>query len=183
MQSAVEAAIAAFRAAGAAVTDVELPGDFDELIARHRTIMAVEAAAWHRERFARDADDYLPALRSLIEEGLATRATDYAEARRHQAQMRRSVRGCFSRADVLVGPAATGAAPERATTGDPQFNSPFSYTGLPTVTFPVALSAGNLPLALQLVGGKLTEERLLRTACRLLSAVPHPMLSVSPAID
>ena len=38
------------------------------------------------------------------------------------------------------------------TTGDPVFNSPWSFTGLPTASFPIAFSPDGLPLSLQLVG-------------------------------
>ena len=35
---------------------------------------------------------------------------------------------------VLMCPATTGPAPLAHTTGDPAFNSPWSYTGLPTIS-------------------------------------------------
>jgi aspartyl-tRNA(Asn)/glutamyl-tRNA(Gln) amidotransferase subunit A len=57
-----------------------------------------------------------------------------------------------SRLDALVTPAAIGTAPEPHTTGDPAFNSPWSYTGLPTVSFPIGLAPDNLPVAVQLIG-------------------------------
>ena len=62
--------------------------------------------------------------------------------------------------DVLVCPAAVGPAPAAETTGDPAFNSPWSYTGLPTVSFPMGLSAEGLPLAMQLVGRPYDEPTL-----------------------
>jgi Asp-tRNA(Asn)/Glu-tRNA(Gln) amidotransferase A subunit family amidase len=50
------------------------------------------------------------------------------------------------------------------TTGDPAFNSPWSYTGFPVVSFPVMLSADGLPLAIQLVGRLFEEPALFRVA-------------------
>ena len=47
---------------------------------------------------------------------------------------------------------ATGIAPGRETTGDPSFNAPWSYTGQPTLSFPIGLSPDGLPLSFQLVG-------------------------------
>ena len=61
-------------------------------------------------------------------------------------------------------PAATGPAPTADTTGDPAFNSPWSYTGLPTVSIPTGLSPDGLPLALQLVGQAEDEGKLLEAA-------------------
>ena len=49
-------------------------------------------------------------------------------------------------------PATTNPPPPAQTTGDPAFNSPWSYTGLPTVSITAGWSADGLPLALQLVG-------------------------------
>ena len=67
-------------------------------------------------------------------------------------------------ADALLTPAALGAAPDPSTTGDPVFNSPWSLLGLPTVSFPIGLSADGLPLAVQLVGRAGFDPPLLRTA-------------------
>jgi aspartyl-tRNA(Asn)/glutamyl-tRNA(Gln) amidotransferase subunit A len=71
---------------------------------------------------------------------------------------------CFGGVDALLTPAAPGPAPDAATTGDPVFNSPWSYTGLPTVCFPAGRSAEGLPLAVQLVGRAWDEGRLLAAA-------------------
>ena len=70
----------------------------------------------------------------------------------------------LGKTDVLLTPATTGLAPDAATTGDPAFNSPWSYTGLPTVSLPCAWTADGLPLALQLVGKRWSEDRLLSYA-------------------
>jgi aspartyl-tRNA(Asn)/glutamyl-tRNA(Gln) amidotransferase subunit A len=51
-----------------------------------------------------------------------------------------------------------------ATTGDPAFNSPWSFTGLPTVSLPVERDSAGLPLAIQLVGRPWTEALLLAAA-------------------
>jgi Asp-tRNA(Asn)/Glu-tRNA(Gln) amidotransferase A subunit family amidase len=51
-----------------------------------------------------------------------------------------------------------------SSTGDPAFNSPWSYTGLPTVCLPAARSPDGMPLAVQLVGRPWDEGRLLAAA-------------------
>jgi aspartyl-tRNA(Asn)/glutamyl-tRNA(Gln) amidotransferase subunit A len=66
--------------------------------------------------------------------------------------------------DALLTPAARGPAPDARTTGDPAFNSPWSYTGLPTVSLPAAWSPEGLPLALQLVGRPWGETELFGAA-------------------
>ena len=54
--------------------------------------------------------------------------------------------------DAWITPATVGTAPDPSTTGDPAFNSPWSYTGLPTVSFPIGLAPDGLPVAIQLIG-------------------------------
>jgi aspartyl-tRNA(Asn)/glutamyl-tRNA(Gln) amidotransferase subunit A len=164
VRGAMRAAIDALRAAGADIREAALPRGFDEVLPRHRIVMAVEAAGVHERRFAEHPDDYLPAIRSLIEEGIAVPATEYSRCREHQVRLRREILSAFAEADVLVCPATTGPAPDRSTTGDPAFNSPWSYVGLPTVSFPVGLDEQGLPLSIQLVGRPFAEASLFRAA-------------------
>src|SRR5690606_26133063 len=126
--------------AGAQVVDAALPAEFDDVLPRHRIVMAVEAAAVHDDRLREFPDDYLPNVRSLIEEGRRVSSVEYARTRAHQRRLMRTIESCFEDCDALVCPATTDPAPAAATTGDPAFNSPWSYTGLPTISFPVALS-------------------------------------------
>ena len=46
-----------------------------------------------------------------------------------------AMRCCSTRLDALVTPATVGAAPDPSTTGDPAFNSPWSYLGFPRSRF------------------------------------------------
>ena len=153
-----------FAAADAVVKEVALPAGFAEVLARHRTVMAVEAAAFHGPRLRRHPQDYEPKIRQLLQEGLACPASEYTHCKAHQAQLRREMSSRFDGVDVLLTPATTGPAPPADTTGDPAFNSPWSYTGLPTVSIPAGWSAEGLPLAIQLVGAPFAEAQLLSAA-------------------
>jgi aspartyl-tRNA(Asn)/glutamyl-tRNA(Gln) amidotransferase subunit A len=153
-----------FQEKRAAVRGIALPAGFAEVVARHRTVMAVEAATFHEPRLRRHPDDYRPRIRGLLEEGLACPAPEYARAKEHQRELSRDMLACFEGVDVLLTPATRGPAPDAATTGDPAFNSPWSYTGLPTVCLPAGWSAEGLPLAIQLVGRPWHEAELLAAA-------------------
>jgi aspartyl-tRNA(Asn)/glutamyl-tRNA(Gln) amidotransferase subunit A len=153
-----------YRRRGASVIDVALPASFAEVIARHRTVMAVEGVAYHESRLRRHPDDYLPKIRSLLEEGLACSAAEYARCKEHQRQLTAEMRACFEGVDALLTPATPGPPPDASTTGDPAFNSPWSYTGLPTVSFPAGRSPEGLPLCVQLVGRPWSEADLLTAA-------------------
>ena len=154
----------ALRLAGATVADVSLPAGFSEVLGRHQTVMAVEAAAYHAPRLQRHPEDYPPRIRELVEQGLACSAPEYARCKEHQRHLIQEMLGCFEGFDALLTPATTGPAPDGRTTGDPAFNSPWSYTGLPTVAVPAGWSADGLPLAIQLVGPPWEEAELLAAA-------------------
>lgn len=164
MKQALDEACDRLNSQGATIRDMTLPSAFAEVTERHRIVMAVEAAAFHEPRLRRHPDDYAPNIRTLLEEGLACPAPEYARCKEHQLSLTGEMEYCVGMVDALITPATVGPAPDAATTGDPLFNSPWSYTGLPTVTFPMARDAGGLPLGLQLVGRTWSEAGLLATA-------------------
>ena len=53
---------------GAEIVEYALPPEFAEVVARHRIVMAVEAAAFHESRLRQHPDDYAPKIRQLLEE-------------------------------------------------------------------------------------------------------------------
>jgi Asp-tRNA(Asn)/Glu-tRNA(Gln) amidotransferase A subunit family amidase len=151
-------------AAGATVADVLEPIDFDDVFRSHRIVMAFEAAAGHRERLALMPGAYPPRITELIREGESIADSDYQIERGLRDGRVAAMMALFDDHDALVTPATVGPAPDPSTTGDPAFNSPWSYLGFPTVSFPVGLSAGGLPLAVQLIGRPGDDLGLLGTA-------------------
>jgi aspartyl-tRNA(Asn)/glutamyl-tRNA(Gln) amidotransferase subunit A len=164
VRAMMDQVVALVQARGGRVDEVALPAGFAEVVARHRTVMAVEAASYHQVRLERHPEDYDRNIRGLLEEGLECPAPEYARCKEHQRQLSQAMLECFGDVDALLTPATVGPAPDRETTGDPAFNSPWSYTGLPTVSFPARLSPDGLPLAVQLVGRPWDEARLLAAA-------------------
>lgn len=145
------------------IAEVALPVAFGEILANHRVIMAVESAKFHQVRLQRHPDDYPPRIRALMEEGLACPAPEYGRCLQRQERLKMEMRMHFNNC-VLLTPATTGPAPNADTTGNPAFNSPWSFTGQPTVSFPTGHFAGGLPLAIQLVGTHENELGLLQAA-------------------
>ena len=152
------------RRAGAAVEEVSLPASFADIPDTAQVITSVEAAAYHREMFAEHTEDYKPHIRQLIEEGLATPATRYASALEARLQQRADVAPLLNTVDALITPGAPGAAPGLETTGKAVMQRPWSVTGVPAIGIPTGLSAGGLPLAVQLVGPPKREDQLLAVA-------------------
>ena len=167
---------------GAIVEEIALPAAFSDVIPRHRIVMAVEAAQYHEPRLRRHPEDYSPRITQLLEEGLACPAAEYARTKVHQDELTRSMRHALHSDVVLLCPATTGPAPPADTTGDPAFNSPWSYTGLPTVSIQTGYFVDGLPLAIQLVAGPNREDLLFRVAswCEKRLA-PSPLVPKAPA--
>lgn len=153
-----------FAAAGANVSDVTADLAMDGVIQMHRCIMATEAAFTHAPHWDEHADEYGPAIRSLIEEGLGISAIDYLTATSLQAEATNAFEAALGDNDLMIVPASLGTAPDRSTTGNPLMNSPWSYSGLPTISFPIGLAPDGMPLALQCVGAKMSESQLLSSA-------------------
>jgi aspartyl-tRNA(Asn)/glutamyl-tRNA(Gln) amidotransferase subunit A len=165
MRRAIDKACGQLEEAGLSIADCPLPAAFSEITERHQTVMAVEAASYHELRFRRHPDDYPPRIRSLIEEGLACPAPAYARTKEHQRTLKASILESFRDGiTVAIVPATLGPAPAMATTGLPTFNSPWSYTGLPAVSFPIGWTDDGLPLCMQLIGRPWEEAELLQMA-------------------
>jgi aspartyl-tRNA(Asn)/glutamyl-tRNA(Gln) amidotransferase subunit A len=175
-------AVEKLRSAGIEFGTARVAGSFEEVITMHRRIMAVDAAEAHHQWFPARRAEFGPKIAELLDEGVRTSAVDYAAALRHQVAFRCQMARAFAGFDALLTPATTSPAPGRETTGDPRFNAPWSYCGLPTVSIPCGLSADGLPLAVQLIGRPLDDLRLLAIAARCEQAfefegVPPLLLS------
>lgn len=159
-----ERAMSRLSRAGLATADCPLPASFDTVLENHRTVMLTEIAAGHAERFREGRMHYLPRMAALIEEGSQRRGVEYILARQHQRDFSRDMDRLLEDWEVLACPATPGGAPGPETTGDPTFNSPFSYCGLPAVTVPMGLDSDGLPLGLQLIGRRNGDRELLLAA-------------------
>ena len=151
--------------AGAIVEEVSLPPSFASCYAAHRTVMNVECAAFHEQYFRDRADDYGPNLRAVIEAGILIPGVRYVQAQRMRRRFREEMTALANRVDALLTPTTPAPAPrDLNTTGDPQFQSPWTSSGLPTVTIPSGLSESGLPLGIQLAGPSFGEAPLLAVA-------------------
>jgi Asp-tRNA(Asn)/Glu-tRNA(Gln) amidotransferase A subunit family amidase len=165
VREAVITAVDRLAGQGAAIEPLRLPIDFEEVLDMHWRIMAVEAAAYHRRQFAVHRQSYGPMIARLLDEGLGISGVEYAAALAHQRAFRRDVVDLLGPYDALLMPATDTPAPPRLdTTGPRDFQAPWSYAGLPVVSFPCGLAADAMPVALQLVQRPDQESLLLRAA-------------------
>ena len=152
MLHAFEQALAILSAAGAVIEDGPVDAfDFEAMLMEHRLIMAAEAAALHESRFLDQRAEYAPQIRLLIEEGLSIPLTHYVRSELAWREARQKTNDFLPKnASLVVSPATVGAAPDASTTGNPCCNSPWSYLGWATVSFPIGLAPDGLPLAIQI---------------------------------
>jgi aspartyl-tRNA(Asn)/glutamyl-tRNA(Gln) amidotransferase subunit A len=150
--------------AGAAVDEAKLPPTFQAVYAAAALITRSDTASIHAERHRQKADLYRPAIRAAIEVGMLIPGELYVRALRIRRQFRREMGPLLNRYDVLLTPTTPAPAPEGMATGDPQFQTPWSLSGLPSITVPCGLTRSGLPLGIQLVSGTFTEASLLSAA-------------------
>lgn len=165
MRQATESALEKLSSAGAEIQPVAVPPMFGDVLKMHRRIMAVEAAEYHREKFASHRAGYGPMITSLLDEGLAIPAVDYVAAKAWHREFRRQAATLLCGVDALIMPSTHTTAPATlATTGTPQFQAPWSLARLPVVSIPCGLAVDDMPAAVQLVGRMDDESHLLRMA-------------------
>ena len=164
-RGAVEDAAQRLAAAGADVRDADPGIDFAYGYTAHRTVQQSEMAEWHEPLYRGHEQDYLPRTREYLDAGFAYTSVEFVRAENYRAVMRDRALAVLADCDALMMPTASSPAPrELSNTGDTRFQSPWSFTGLPSIAIPIGLAANGLPLSLQFVGGRFGEEGLLAAA-------------------
>jgi len=161
----IRATVDRFARAGATVHEVTLPPSFAGVHAAGRSVLEVEAAAYHEELYRAHAAQYRPRTRELIASGLTRPAVAYARAQRERLAFRRDVMPLLAEHDALLSPTAPSPAPEGlGATGDPWFCAPWSFAGVPAASLPIGVSSLGLPHAVQLVGAAGHDAKILAVA-------------------
>jgi Asp-tRNA(Asn)/Glu-tRNA(Gln) amidotransferase A subunit family amidase len=175
-----DADIAAARAAGASVTELELPSSLAGGLGIHRTIMAFEAHRFVGPLIRHDSNRASPQLLALLDAGAAITLTDYRAARRSQDSLTGQFDEWLDAFDAVATLSAMGEAPGLDTTGDPRCCTRWTLVGAPAVTLPTGLGPRGLPLGIQLVGKLGRDQDLLGVARWFESMRPwsrQPMVS------
>lgn len=153
------------------VSIVEVNVDFLREAALANGIMTqADGAAFHRERLKDHPDWFGADVRLRLEAGAAFTSSEYALARRTQAEVKRRCELLFEQYDVLLLPTTPIPAPvlegenaiERARQLT-RFTAPFNLTGLPALSVPCGFTKEGLPIGLQIVSRAWNEAGALRT--------------------
>ncbi|HEX6899353.1 MAG TPA: amidase [Thermoanaerobaculia bacterium] len=141
--------------AGFEVRSAPAMPDFEEIVTRHRRLVAAEAARVHRDWFPRFRDLYAPQTVELIERGQPVTEEEMERDRAGRDKLRRELTAAMDAhgIDLWISPPALGPAPRGlGNTGDPIMNLPWTHAGLPTLGIPAGLSAERMPMGLQVAG-------------------------------
>lgn len=171
-----EEAVAALRAAGARIEDVDIPhAAVTPAVYLH--IHASEATACHVAMLDTVPEGYSPTVRLRLEMGRYIQAGDYIRALNAREVLRREVDAAIGDRDGLVLPTLPIPAPpvgaESLSVGGGtllvralmlRLTQLFNLTGHPAVTMPCGRTSQGLPCGLQLVGRRHETETLLQVA-------------------
>ncbi|HEY3909449.1 MAG TPA: amidase [Stellaceae bacterium] len=163
-QALLERAASRLAAGGAIVKDITLsPAD---ILNCQRRIFEFEAARNYAYEYEVHGDQLSAALRDgLLKQGRALPLAAYVEAIETAEQFRARLDDVFDKFDVLLTPSAVGEAPEGlGSTGDARFNAIWTLAWTPCVTLPAGAGRDGLPLGIQLVGRRFSDEKLLDAA-------------------
>jgi Asp-tRNA(Asn)/Glu-tRNA(Gln) amidotransferase A subunit family amidase len=162
---AMDAAARALSAAGARVSQVELPPDFAALGDAHGDILGYEIARNLAHEHTVHGVRLSTRLRELLEASQRVTPERYDRARVLARACRMAFSGAIDECHVLLAPSTTGEAPEGLeSTGNPVMNRVWTLLHVPCVTVPVARGPSGLPVGLQVIGRFADDARTLAAA-------------------
>ncbi|MEO8006526.1 MAG: amidase [Betaproteobacteria bacterium] len=176
VRAVMEAALARFRAAGAAMNEVDIPG-IGLAPGIQLITMASEGAQANSGLLAHHADKLGDDVRLRLETGQFYLAVDYIKAQQLRNQVRQSMIDSFGDADVMIIPAMPVLPPKSGTMTVElggrtmhvtptltRFTSPINFCGFPALSMPCGKSAAGLPVNLQVVGRPGADATVLRVS-------------------
>jgi Asp-tRNA(Asn)/Glu-tRNA(Gln) amidotransferase A subunit family amidase len=176
VRGAMDEALECFRAAGAPLAEVDVPGI--ELAPGVQLItIASEGAQANWDLLARHGDKLGEDVRLRLEIGQFYLAVDYIKAQQLRNQIRQSMITSFGDADVMIIPAMPVLPPKSGTMtlelgGKTvhvaptltRFTSPINFCGFPALSMPCGKARNGLPVNLQIVGRPGADATVLRVA-------------------
>jgi aspartyl-tRNA(Asn)/glutamyl-tRNA(Gln) amidotransferase subunit A len=179
---------------GMEIVEVDVEGLADAAAANF-VVLNAEAFAAHEATLRSSMQMYGSSARLYQTQGAFLSAADYIAARAVGQNVQRLLDEALSAVDVLATPVVPFLTAEAARTakarphtgGGAIFTAPFNLTGHPALAVPGGMSAGGIPIGLQLVGRKNGEADLLRFGYAYEQATMwhtvHPPLAAAAALS
>jgi len=170
--TALNAAMADMKAAGAVFVEVRLP-DVRPMLERMISAVFVDAAITHAPTYPSHKSSYSPAAARFLELGQTTLAADYALLAIWRREFLGHLTRMFEAAELFIAPVASiepptleeiGAmanAPWPSTEPLLAHTIPFNLAGVPSLTLPMRTGSSGVPLGFQMIGPNLGESTLL----------------------
>jgi aspartyl-tRNA(Asn)/glutamyl-tRNA(Gln) amidotransferase subunit A len=181
-----EEALERLRSAGARILDIEIQ-HAAEIGPVYLHIVLSDAAAYHAATLEATPDRYTASVRLRLEMGRYLLAEDYVRALAAREVLRREVDAALAQHDALILPTLAIPAPPIGATTVPvgsasepvrnvmlRLTQLFNVTGHPAISLPSGSTAGGLPCAVQLVGGRQQTDALLRVALACEKRISSP---------
>lgn len=154
-------------AAGAAVEDVELPAEFSNIIAWHKTVCTGEGRAAFWPDYLTSAQKLTPSVRQLVEDGMTLSRAELTTALDGIAALRPTIDAIASKYTAIITPSVAGEAPlfdESRSTGSHQFNRMWTALHVPVVNVPALKGPNGMPVGVSVVGPRYHDQAVLRAA-------------------
>ncbi len=178
VESAVRGAVARAGSLGATIVPVKVP-DVGALNAVGRVILLSEAAAVYAP-YVSQRGSFGGDVLALLDQGSLVAAADYINAQRLRRRMRQEFAALWKQVDCLFCPTTPNAPPRIGATsvrlGGQEEDVRLATTrlvrginvlGFPSLSMPCGLTAGGLPIGLQIVGPAFEESLILRIGAAL----------------
>ena len=148
--------------AGATVSDIEPPAEVDAAMVNFSTILCTEDS----RAISADVGDRLDRINAWaqksIREAKDITEAQYADAKAAAARARAAMDGVFDDFDVLITPSTRGEAPTDRMSIEPSFfNRIWTWMHVPCLSLPAFTGPSGMPVGLQLVSRRDTDEKLL----------------------
>jgi Asp-tRNA(Asn)/Glu-tRNA(Gln) amidotransferase A subunit family amidase len=164
-QHAVEDAAQRLASAGYAISEVELPPQYADLVVTREIINDFERARGMAYEWQVHSEQISDGLAKSIRNGLAMPRDRFIDALERVAGCRQLLCEVFADFDVLLTPTAQGEAPLGLIfTGDHRFQSIWTQLRTPTITLPTHVGPNGMPIGIQLVAARYTDNHLLAIA-------------------
>ena len=166
--SAVDRAALVFKDLSARVEKVDMSWLYELALANSQMTQA-DGAAFHRERMKEHPDWFGADVYQRLQNGAGLSSSEYALARRNQAEGRRRFEVFFEKFDILLlpttpipAPLIDDASPIEAARQLTRFTASFNLTGLPALTVPSGFTETGLPIGLQIISKHWAEAKVLQ---------------------
>ncbi len=143
----------------------DAPSYFKDIDKNHRIIHETDLSNNFQIYYKKSKNKLSKEMQSAISRGMKYSAKEYLDAVDFMKRSYESYKEVFEDYHGVLSPCSTGVADKGLkSTGSADFNRVWSYMHTPAISLPLLQGENNLPLGVQLIGGKYDDHRFLGTA-------------------